>query len=112
MQVRPLTEFDFHPRLARSAGVSLVLFSAPSCGSCRVWLRLLNDFTTPLLQNCYVVDVQLATAVAREYEVFHLPSLFLFVDGKFHAPLQAEATPKLFAQAIDQALQQPAHDEP
>lgn len=112
MQVRPLTEFDFHPRLADSNGVSLVLFSAPGCGSCRVWLRFLSDFSDPLLQHCYVVDVQLATAVAREYEVFHLPSLFLFIDGKFHAQLQAEATPKQLSQAIGTLLNLPPQDEP
>ncbi len=112
MQVTALSEFDFHPKLAHSHGVSLALFTAPSCGSCRVWLRLLQDFTTPLVQHCYVIDVQTATALAHEYEVFHLPSLFLFVDGKFHAPLHAEATPALLSYAIAQTLNQPAHEEP
>ena len=112
MQVTPLSEFDFHPRLAHSDGVSLVLFTAPGCGSCRVWLRLLQRFTLPLLQHCYVVDVQIATALAREYEVFHLPALFLFVAGKFHGPLHAEATPALLTEAISCALGQPAHEEP
>lgn len=112
MQVTPLSEFDFHPRLANNHGASLVLFSAPGCGSCRVWLRLLEAFSSPLVQHCHVVDVQTATALAREYDVFHLPSLFLFVDGKFHAPLHAEATPALLAEAIRKALAQPAHEEP
>lgn len=112
MQVTPLSEFDFHPRVADSGGVSLILFSAPGCGSCRVWLRLLSDFTSPLLHHCYVIDVQTATALAREYDVFHLPSLFLFVDGKFHAPLHAEATPALLTRAIQDTLDRPAHEEP
>jgi thioredoxin 1 len=112
MQIAPLSEFDFHPRIAASDGVSLVLFTAPDCGSCRAWLRLLHSFDSPLLQHGYVVDVQTATALAREYDVFHLPSLFLFVDGKFHAPLHAEARPLLLAQAISAVLNMPAHEEP
>ncbi|MDR3390396.1 MAG: thioredoxin family protein [Sulfuriferula sp.] len=112
MQIAPLSEFDFHPRMAASRGVSLVLFTAPDCGSCRVWLRLLNHFDSPLLHQGYVVDVQISTALAREYDVFHLPSLFLFVDGKFHAPLHAEARSALLAQAISAALNMPAHEEP
>lgn len=64
------------------------------------------------MQHGYVVDVQTATALAREYEVFHLPSLFLFVDGHFHAPVHAEATPEKLASAIQTALDLPAHEEP
>ena len=112
MHIHPLSEFNFHPRLAESRGVSLVLFSAPDCGSCRWWRRLLQDFSSPLLQHCFVVDVQMATALANEYEVFHLPSLFLFVDGKFHAPIHAEAIPTLLHNAISCALNQIAHEEP
>lgn len=112
MHLSTLTEFDFHPRLASSAGVSLVLFTAPHCGSCRVWTRLLQDLTTPLIQHIYSVDVQIATALAREYDVFHLPSLFIFVDGKFHAPLQAQAQHNAVIKALQHALNTPAHDEP
>ncbi len=112
MHLNALTEFDFHPRLASSPGVSLVLFTAPHCGSCRVWARLLHDLTTPLIQHAYSVDVQTATALAREYDIFHLPSLFIFVDGKFHAPLQAQAQPGAVITALQQALNAPAHEEP
>ncbi|MEQ1668723.1 MAG: thioredoxin family protein [Sulfuriferula sp.] len=112
MHLNTLTEFDVHPRLASSAGVSLVLFTAPHCGSCRVWARLLHDLTTPLIQHAYSVNVQIATALAREYDVFHLPSLFVFVDGKFHAPLQAHARPDTVISTLQQVLNAPAHEEP
>lgn len=112
MQLQTLSEFDFHPRLAASAGTSLVLFTSPDCGSCRVWLRLLETFSSPLVQNAYVVDVQIATGLAYEYEVFHLPSLFLFVDGKFHAPLHSEALPVSLHQAIAATLSRTPQEEP
>jgi thioredoxin-like negative regulator of GroEL len=112
MQFSELTEFDFHPQLAQSAGVSLVMFSGPDCGSCRRLESILPALTAGRVARLYKVDVQTSTALAREYEVFHLPSLFLFVDGRFHAPLHAEPAPGIFAAAIDHALREPAHEEP
>ncbi|NOT17797.1 MAG: thioredoxin family protein [Sulfuriferula sp.] len=112
MHLTALNEFDFHPSLSHSAGVSLVLFTAPHCGSCKAWLRLLQTLDTPLIQHTYSVDVQIATALAREYDVFHLPSLFLFVHGQFHAPLQAEANLNALIQAITHALNAQPHEEP
>ena len=112
MHISALSEFDFHPRLAASQGITLVLFSAPDCGSCRLWRRFLETFKSPLLQHCFVVDVQVATALANEYDIFHLPSLFLFIDGKFHAPVHAEASSVLLQNAIQAALNQAAHEEP
>lgn len=112
MQITALSEFDFHAQLAQCSGASLVFFTAPGCGSCRVWLQLLQHFNHPLLQQCFSVDAQLATALAREYDVFHLPSLFLFVNGHYQAPIQAQANPQLLAAAIADALAQPTQEEP
>lgn len=112
MLLAELTEFDFHARIAQSAGVSLVLFSSPDCGSCRHMESVIPVLAGGCVAHLYKVDVQKSTALAHEYEVFHLPSLFLFVDGRFHAPLHGEPVPVKFANAIDQALGAPAHEEP
>jgi len=112
MNLVELTEFDFHPRIARSPGVSLVMFSGPDCGSCRRLEKLLPCLAAGRAAHLYKVDVQTSTALAREYEVFHLPGLFLFVDGRFHAPLHAEPVMEKFSAAIDQALNEPPHEEP
>ena len=112
MKLVELTEFDFHPRIAHSKGVSLVMFSGPDCGSCRRLETLLPRLAAGRAAHLYKVDVQTSTALAREYEVFHLPSLFLFVDGRFHAPLHAEPMQEKFSAALDSALSEPAHEEP
>ena len=112
MALIELTEFDFHPRLARSPGVSLVLFSGPDCGSCKRLESILPALVGSQVAHLYKVDVQTSTALARAFDVFHLPSLFLFVDGQFHAPLHAEPAPGIFAAAIVHALHAPAHEEP
>ena len=112
MNLLELTEFDFHLRLAQSKGVSLVMFSGPDCGSCRRLEKLLPQLAAGCVAHLYKVDVQTSTALAREYDVFHLPSLFLFVDGRFHAPLHAEPVVDKFSVAINRVLHEPAHEEP
>ncbi len=115
MQLQPLTEFDYHHTLARTPGASLVLFSSPDCGSCRAVERLLPaavGATGNLIRACFKVDVQQATALARQYDLFHLPALFLYKDGQFHAALDSEITPSRLQQAIRAALAGPPQEEP
>lgn len=112
MAFQELTESDFHPRLAASPGVAVVLFSGPHCGACRRLEKHLPDWLGSRASHMYKVDVQKSTALAHAYEVFHLPSLFVFVDGCYHAPLSAESAPAAMLSALDDLLAQPAHEEP
>lgn len=115
MRLQALTEFDYHHTLARAPGASLVLFSSPDCGSCRKVESLLATAlgaAGDAIQACYKVDVQQATALARQYELFHLPALFLYKDGHFHAVLQSEVAPHALRGSIANALSRPAQEEP
>lgn len=112
MHLNPLTEFDYHQRLAATPGVALVLFTSPDCGTCRVVERLLPIAGAGLATAIYTVDVQQATALARAFDLFHLPALFLYRDGQFHARLETEATPEKLRAAIEQALAREAEEEP
>ncbi len=62
--------------------------------------------------HLFRVDVQTAPALARAFDVFHLPALFLFRDGRYHARLACMVTPAALAEAIDRALAAPAVEEP
>lgn len=106
-----LDEFNLHRRLAERAGPALVLFTSPTCGACRTVERLLPGAAPPGLA-LYKVDVQQSQALARAYEVFHLPALFLFCDGQFHARLDTRVTPTELVRAVDAALAAPAQEEP
>jgi len=110
--IKPLTDSDFHHTLAQSEGVSIVMFSGPDCGTCRKVEKLLPQTAAGLVSNLYKVDVQHSMGLARQYEVFHLPTLFLFVNGHYHAPLHSEVTPGKLQTAIEAALAQPAEEEP
>ena len=112
LHFKTLTEFDFHHTLAQSDGASIVVFSGPDCTTCRTVEKLLPPALQGLVAALYKVDVQQSMGLGREFEVFHLPSLFLFVDGRFHAPLHSEVTPAKMQQAIEAALAKPAQDEP
>jgi thiol-disulfide isomerase/thioredoxin len=112
MAFSELSEFDFHPRLTASPGVAVVMFSGPHCAACRRLEKQLPDWLGERANHLYKIDVQRSTALARAYEVFHLPSLFVFVDGRYHAPLSAEAAPGPMRLALENLLAQPAHEEP
>jgi thioredoxin 1 len=107
-----LAEGEFHRRLADTPGLSVVLFSAPRCGACQAWKQLLPDALSGLAPALFEVDVSEATGVARYFGIFHLPTVYLYRDGQFHAELQCEARPQALREAARQLLAAPAQDEP
>lgn len=107
----PLDEFSFHARLSGMSGVALVLFTSPDCGTCRRVEGLLPQAIESGIA-LFRVDVQQSLALARQYEVLHLPALFLFRDGHYHARIESMVTPQALATAIATALSLPAQEEP
>lgn len=107
-----LAEGDFHGRLAASSGLAVVLFSAPRCGACRAWKQLLPSALADQADAFYEVDVSEATGVARYFDIFHLPAVYLYRNGRFHAELQCEARLESIRLAAHHVLSAPAQDEP
>jgi thioredoxin 1 len=107
-----LAEGAFHARLAVAPGTAVVLFSAPHCGSCRAWKRLLPEALSGLADSLFEVDVSEATGVARYFGIFHLPTVYLYRDGQFHAELQCEARQEVIRHAALSLLAAPPQDEP
>ena len=107
-----LNEFDFHQRLRRTPGISIVFFSSPGCGACRRLEQLLPALLGETPARLYKVNVQQDTALARAYEIFHLPSLLVFVDGDYHGQLHAEPRPEPFRRALQALLASPGQEEP
>ena len=108
-----LNDHEFYNTLAETTGPSIVFFTKPGCSSCRLWQRLLED----LLQqrddiHVYRVDAEQNMALSHEYELFHLPALFLFVDGEYHCELQSEARLEHLQAVLDVALDSPAEEAP
>jgi len=110
-ELEPLDEFRYHHRLREVGGTAVVLFSSPTCGTCRGVERRLPPAVPPGV-GLFKVDVLVSQALARAHDIFHLPELLLYRDGRFHARLACEVTPPALARAIEAALAQPPQEEP
>jgi len=108
-----LDQFDFHPHIITTAGTTLVTFTSPDCGGCRHLRKVLREvLRMEPAWHLFEVDAQRDLALTNEFEVFHLPTIFLFQDGIYHCELQAEARPSTIIRATYAALQQPAREAP
>lgn len=107
----PLTEFDYHRHLAQVAGDALVLISSTDCGTCRQAEALLPR-SAPPGTALFRVDARECLALVRAFDVFHLPALLLYHDGRYHARLDCRLTPDALRHAMATALAAPAEEEP
>lgn len=108
----PLTEGNYHAYIAGTRGLAAVMFSHEQCGSCRVWKRLLPDALMTFVQHFFEVDVALDTGAARYFGIFHLPTIYLYRDGQFHAELQCEARIEAIQRTAHALFDQAAQEEP
>ena len=110
--IESLSEGDYHARLAHTPGLAVVLFTNAPCGACRAWKRLLPQALSAIPTHFYEVDVAIATGIARYFGIFHLPTIYLYRYGHFHAELQAEARTDAILMAVHSLLAAPAQAEP
>jgi len=73
---------------------------------------LLPEALAGVADAFYEVDVSEATGVARGFDIFHLPTIYLYRDGRFHAELQCEARPEAIRCTALSLLGAPAMEEP
>jgi thiol-disulfide isomerase/thioredoxin len=108
-----LDQFDYHQRLAELSGTALVMFTAPACGSCRHLRSVLEAVAEDRPDwQLFEVDVQRDQALAYEFELFHLPTIFVYSPRGFHGELEAEARPTAIVVATQAAVAGPAQDAP
>lgn len=111
--IATLDQFDFHHVLAETPGPALVFFTAANCSACHALRRALEAYLNdPGGLAVFEVDAQRDAGLTREFEVFHLPSMFLFVDGQYHCELQSEARAPALRLAIEQALAREPEEAP
>jgi thiol-disulfide isomerase/thioredoxin len=99
--IRKLDQFEFHHVLEETPGISVVFFTAPHCGSCRAMKQALGQLLEQGTDwHVYEIDGAQDLALVREFEVFHLPALFVYKDGAYHAPLQVSPLPGEILEAV------------
>ncbi len=116
-RVAELDEFSIHEVLSTLDGIALVFFSGPHCASCHHLKSLLDVEFQCFLDHfhdfvAFEIKADKAAALVNEFGVFHLPTMFLYRDGKFHCELHAQADPNKIIEAIEIALTKPAEEEP
>ncbi|MFT4978158.1 MAG: thioredoxin 1 [Myxococcota bacterium] len=101
MEIVKLHAADYYPLLDARQAPSLVIFTGPACGACRR-LKSIIAAMPPMLDGLVVfeVDAQVAGGLVEELEIFHLPALFLYARGDYHAPVQAELRAASLAEAV------------
>ncbi|MDA8115587.1 MAG: thioredoxin family protein [Acidithiobacillus sp.] len=104
-----VSELGFWQRMATTQGLIILFFSSAGCHSCRIWRQLLTDYeaTRDDLQ-AWEVDAGVDMGITQEFDVYHLPALFLFRDGRYQRPIQVEAR----AHALDRWLTEMADQPP
>ena len=108
-----LSAFDFHHRMEEQTGISLVMFSASACSSCRAWKLLLQKLKQSRDDvQVFLVDAEKEMALVNEFEVFHLPAIFLYYNGQYHAPVESETSIDALQSKLEELLNQPRMEMP
>lgn len=87
-----------------------MLISSRFCGACRAYREALRELAEGGLP-CFEADAFEASGLVAELEVFHLPALFLYINGEAHASLSAAPTAGAIREAVEMARLRPADPE-
>lgn len=81
---QPLTDNQFKDNVLNSKGLVLVDFWAEWCGPCRQLGPILENISNEMGEDVtiYKMNVDDSPAVASEYGIRSIPTMFLFKDGK------------------------------
>ncbi len=108
-----LNAHEFHHVLEEQRGISLVFFTHTLCSSCRAWKMLLQNYMQDHSGvKVFEIDAETEMALTNEFEIFHLPAMFLYHNGQYHAPIECEASLKVLEQTINGLLLVPAGELP
>lgn len=109
---RSVHEGDFHNTVGQWPGRTLLLFGQPGCGACRRAEAVVPAALAGVVQHFVKIDTAAQAALAREFDVFHLPAMHLYIDGRYHAPLHCELTTEALRAAVVRAACAPAAEAP
>lgn len=111
MALDGLTDASLYPALDEAGGSAVVAFGTPACGGCRRLRALL-----PALQQAVAglpvayAEAERCPGVLADLDAFHLPAIWLFVNGDPWAPIEAPLTVTALAEAIAAAQAGPPVD--
>jgi thioredoxin-like negative regulator of GroEL len=111
--IESVDEDDYHDLIPAHRGNVLVIFTGSGCFGCQVLRRsLLKMLAGGERLTVFEVDAHANRGLVEEFDVFHLPAMFLYKDGEFHAELTSPPLPDRLRSAIRDALVSPAREAP
>ena len=113
MERIPLTAAAYYPILDARQPPTLVIFTAPACGSCRRLHRIIDDMVAPISDMVVMeVNAEEAPGLVADLEIFHLPALFLYMHGDHHSPVHSVLRVDALAAAVQAAAAGPRQEPP
>jgi thiol-disulfide isomerase/thioredoxin len=113
MPVRKLSQSEFHHVLEQTPGKALVYFTTRSCGACRLLGGVLAELASQYPDvSVFAVDAGEEMGLVREFDVFHLPALFLYIHGQYHQVVHCEPTLNAIVGEMDRLQKLPAAEAP
>ncbi len=108
-----LDQFNFHQKISETENIAIAMFEKQGCSSCHHWKKLLYDYKNDHSNtDLFIVDAESEAALAQEFDIFHLPALFLYKAGVFHSELQCEGKQSCLKQTITERLNAPPNEAP
>lgn len=77
-----LTEATYDGTIEGTEGVSIVQFTAPWCGPCRMIAPVLTELESEGKITYYKVNVDENSELARRFQIMSIPTLQYYKDGK------------------------------
>ena len=111
--IQSVDEGEFHHLIPAHRSNSLIIFTGHNCSSCAVLRRALRKMLEDGERlRVFEVDAHANMGLVQEFDVFHLPAMFLYVDGEFHAEIHSAPLATRLRAAIRDALVSPAQEAP
>lgn len=111
--IATIDDDDYHHIVPSQRGNVLVIFTGRGCFGCHVLRRCLHKMLAHGERlTVFEVDAHDNYGLVQEFGVFHLPAMFLYVDGEFHAEIHSPPLARRLRAAIHDALLQPAQEAP
>ncbi len=111
--IASVDEEDFHHLIPAHRGNLLVIFTGSGCFTCQVLRRCLQKMLAAGERlTVFEVDAHANMGLVEEFSVFHLPAMFLYSNGQFHAAIHCAPLAEHLRTAIRDALVMPAGEAP
>ncbi len=106
METLHLTQDTFQKEIKEFEGVALVDFWAPWCGPCQILGPIIEELAKEFEEGVKIckVNVDEEGALAQEYEIMSIPTVYIFKNGEIVDTLIGAQNKDIYKEAIEKHL--------